>query len=380
MARRATTQLQVNVHRFLARRMERALRCGHASAGPAPGRAGLGLGCLLSAVVLAGAVVLAVVRPQPGLGDAPIVLDRATGALYVRVGEMMHPVFNLASARLIAGAADPRPVTGAAIGRARRGPPLGIPGAPGVLGPALAETATWSLCDDPAGTTLIAGADPPQPAGIDPQEAVPVSSGSGAAYLLLRGRRIPVNPADPVLQAPRRLSGLLLNAIPEAPAASIPDLGDHLAVLPGSSGGPSFASPPSSLAGPPAAVTLCAHWRAGDPAGITLSAGPPLPAGAEPAVLAQADGPGPALDRVYLPPGRSAYVRAAGVSGQGGGAGYLIAETGVRYTVGDDAAARSLGLPAVAAGAPWPMLAGLPAGPRLSREQALLTRDVVGGP
>lgn len=364
MTRRSATRLQVSAHRFLARRTERALRCGQPAGGPAPGGSALAVGCLLGVIVLAGAVALAVVRPQPGLGDASIVLDRASGALYVRVDDTVHPVFNLASARLITGAvAGPRPVAGTAIARVRHGPPLGIPGAPGVLGPALEETATWSMCDnDMVGTTLIAGVDPPASARIDPGAAVPVSSASGTTYLLRSGRRIPADPADPMLEttAPRRASGLLINAVPEAPPAEI---GGSPAVLPA------------------AAVTLCAHWRADDPAGVTLSAGVglPLPAGAALTVLAQADGPGPALDAVYLPPGRSAYVRGAGVTGQSGGAGYLIADTGVRFTVADDAAARSLGLPAAPTAVPWPMLAGLPAGPQLSREQALRARDVVSG-
>jgi hypothetical protein len=364
MAGRTTTQLQLHAHRFSARRIERALRCGQAAGGPAPGRAGLALGCLHSVIVAAGAVVLAIVRPQPGLGDAPILLDRASGALYVRVGDTVHPVFNLASARLIAGPADPRPVAGTEIAKARRGPPLGIPGVPGALGAAPAATETWSLCDDPAGTTLVVGAEPPQSARIDADAAVPVSAESTATYLVLRGRRIPVNPAGPSLEstAPRRVSGLLLNALPEAPPAK--DFDGRLATLPA------------------AAVTLCAHWHADDPVGITLSAGVglPLPAGAAATVLAQADGLGPALDAVWLPPGRSAYVRAVGVSGRPAGAGYLITETGVRFTVDDAAAARSLGLPETPAGVPWPMLAGLPAGPRLSRQQALLARDVVPPP
>ncbi|WP_041318622.1 type VII secretion protein EccB [Mycolicibacter sinensis] len=362
MAGRSTTQLQLSAHRFQARRLERALRCGQVAGGPAPGRAGLGLGCLLTVIAVAAAAVVAVARPQPGLGDAAIVLDRSSGALYVRVGDVVHPVLNLASARLIAGAADPRPVAGDAIGRARRGPPVGIPGAPGVLGEALAATATWSLCDDPAGTVLVAGVDPAHIAGLGADEAIAVSSESAITYLVLRGRRMPINPADPMLgpAGPRRVSGLWLNAIPEAPSATPSDPVGRLAEL-------------------PAAVTLCAHWRLGDPAGIMLSAGVglPLPAEAAPTPLAQADGPGPALDAVYLPPGRSAYVRASDASGRGAGAGYLITETGVRFTVSDDAAARSLGLPPMAAGVPWPMLAGLPAGPRLSRDQALLAHDVV---
>ncbi len=342
--------------------MERALRCGQVTGGPVPGRAALGLGWLFSMVVTAGAVMLAVLRPQPVLGDALIVLDRATGALYVRIGDTMHPVDNLASARLITGAADPRPVDGAAVGRARRGPPLGIPGAPGVLGTALPGAVTWSLCEDSAGTTLIVGVDPPQSARLDPQQAVPVSSESGATYLLRDGRRVVVDPADPLLDSavPRRVSALLLNAIPEAPPpGDLRAVGFRVGLAP---------------------ATLCAHWRADDPAGIALSSGLRLPAGETPTVLAQSDGPGPALDGVYLPAGHSAYVRAVDTSGHPRGVGYLIADSGVRFTVDDDDAAHRLGLPAIAAGVPWPMLAGLPTGPRLSRDQALLGHDLVPGP
>jgi len=312
-------------------------------------------------VVAVGAVMLAVLRPQPVLGDAPIVLDRATGALYVRIGDTVHPVYNLASARLITGAADPRPVDGNALGRARRGPPLGIPGAPGVLGAPLPDAVTWSLCEDSGGTVLMVGADPLQPGNFDPQQAIPVSSESGATFLLFDGRRVPVDPADPLLDSavPRRVSALLLNAVPEAPPAGLRKAFSMVGLAP---------------------ATLCVHWRADDPAGVTLSSGVRLPAEESPTVLAQADGPGPALDGVYLPPGRSAYVRAADTSGHARGVGYLIAESGVRFTVDDNDAARRLGLPAVAAGVPWPLLAGLPAGPRLSRDQALLGRDAAPGP
>jgi len=343
--------------------MERALRCGQPAGGPAPGGSALAVGALLSVIAVAGAIALALVWPQPGLGDAPIVLDRASGALYVRVDDTLHPVFNLASARLITGAAaDPRPVAATAIGRSRRGPPLGIAGAPGVLGPPLENTATWSICDnDTGGTTLIAGIDPPASARIDAEQAVSVSSESGTTYLLRAGRRVPVDPALLEATVPRRVSGLLLGVVPEAPPVE-------------------FDRSPVLL--PATAVTLCAHWRADDPAGITLSAGVglPLPAGAAPTALAQADGPGPALDAVYLPPGRSAHVRGAGVSGQAGGADYLIGDTGMRFTIADAAAARSLGLPTAPTAVPWPMLAGLPAGPLLGREQALSARTGVPGP
>ena len=57
-------------------------------------------GCLLAIVALVGCAVLAVLRPQPSLGNAPIVMGKQSGALYVRVGKTLHPVLNLASARI----------------------------------------------------------------------------------------------------------------------------------------------------------------------------------------------------------------------------------------------------------------------------------------
>ncbi|MGH3564410.1 MAG: type VII secretion protein EccB, partial [Mycobacterium sp.] len=301
--------------------------------------------------------------------------------LYVRVGETLHPVLNLASARLIAGTdANPRPVSEADLGRAKRGPLLGIPGAPQVLGTALSDAETWAVCDT-AGeaartTTVIVGDGQPGPDAhsMDPEQPVLVTpEAGGTTYLLYQGRRAVVNLADPAVVralrpaglAPRRVSGLLLNAIPEAPpAVEFPVFPGRVAVQPDSNS------------------TLCVNWarRRGGDADITLWVGDglPLPAGQAPTALAQADGEGPALDAVSLPPGRSAYVRSAGVSEQPGGARYLVADTGVRFTVSDYDAARSLGLPPTPAPAPWPVLTALPAGPQLSRQNALVARDVAG--
>jgi hypothetical protein len=94
--------------------------------------------------------------------------------------------------------------------------------------------------------------------------------------------------------------------------------------------------------------------------------------------LVQADGKKSAVDAVYLPPGRMAYVRATSLSGVNARAGtrYLISDTGVRYAVHDDNAAHDLGLPPTMVPAPWPVLAALPAGPELSRTNASVAQDV----
>jgi hypothetical protein len=123
---------------------------------------------------------------------------------------------------------------------------------------------------------------------------------------------------------------------------------------------------------------LCVTWEpapSGD-AGIAFLAGNGLPvrAGQQPVTLSRADGSGPALDAVYLPLGRSAYVRSNGRVGTG----YLVTDTGVRFAIHDDDAAHDLGLPAPIP-APWPVVVALPSGPELSRKNASVARETVAG-
>jgi type VII secretion protein EccB len=131
--------------------------------------------------------------------------------------------------------------------------------------------------------------------------------------------------------------------------------------------------------------TLCVRWThtASGGAEITFSVGGlPIPAGQEPVTLTQADGRGPAVDAAYLPPGRTAYVRATGLSGGNADAGtrYLISDSGIRFAVHDDDSAHDLGLPDAVVPAPWPLLVTLPAGPELSRANASVAQDIpVGG-
>ena len=104
MPRQPTTWLLVSGHRFLLRRLERALLTGDPR-GAGGWSVPLALGCVLAAVVTAGCAVLALLRPHPPLDRVPIVVTRESGALYVRVGDIWHPALNLASARLVAATA-----------------------------------------------------------------------------------------------------------------------------------------------------------------------------------------------------------------------------------------------------------------------------------
>ncbi|ULE33789.1 type VII secretion protein EccB [Mycobacterium sp. IDR2000157661] len=128
---------------------------------------------------------------------------------------------------------------------------------------------------------------------------------------------------------------------------------------------------------------LCAQWRWSEDTGSTSTevyTADALPRGRAVA-LAQADGSGPRIDSIVLPKGRSAYVRAAGVTGDGAHDGplYLVDDTGVVFGIHDDEAAKRLALSAPVP-APWPVIARLPRGPVLSVEAASVMRDAVSAP
>ena len=126
----------------------------------------------------------------------------------MRVGDTWHPVLNLASARLIAGPdARPQPVPESELSRTKRGPLLGIPGAPQLLAEPLkgAESA-WTIChsETDATTTVVVG---PPPAGrLAPEQTILVTVGAGSpAYLLYRGVRAVVDLGDPAVLRALRL-------------------------------------------------------------------------------------------------------------------------------------------------------------------------------
>jgi hypothetical protein len=138
----------------------------------------------------------------------------------------------------------------------------------------------------------------------------------------------------------------------------------------------------AGVAGDP---VLCARWSSASEEGTVDTAvltgdAQPLGRGDAPVDLAQADETGPGVDHFFLPRGRSAFVRAAGVTGEGGdtGALYFVDESGVVFGVHDEDAAKRLGLTSPPVAAPWPLLARLPRGPELSVEGASFVRDSVG--
>ena len=235
-----TTRLHVSGYRFLLRRIECALLGRDIRGVNEPIRASmqsLMVGAVLAIIMLAGCALLAMIRPQPALANAPIVMGKQSGALYVRIGETLHPVLNLASARLIMRTnADPQPVPESELSHNKRGLLLGIPGAPQFLGIPLGEDELrWTVCDSggaaPSTTVVIGPAEGPLSHPLAGEQSVlvrPVSGGS--TYLLYAGRRAVVNLNEPAVvralgldgQVPLAVSPTLLNAVPEAPPITTP--------------------------------------------------------------------------------------------------------------------------------------------------------------
>ncbi|MUL64739.1 type VII secretion protein EccB [Mycobacterium sp. CBMA 234] len=208
------------------------------------------VGGLVLVTGLAGCFVFSLIRPGGVAGTNVILADRDTSALYVRVGDQLHPVLNLTSARLIAGRPDnPTTVPSAELDKFPRGSLIGIPGAPERMVPNTSRDADWTVCDAvtgaEVGVTLIAGplaAGGARAAALSAHDAVLVrNDGTGSAgvnggsWLLWDGKRSAVDIGNRAVTAalglgangtalptPRPIAGGLFNTIPESAPLTAP--------------------------------------------------------------------------------------------------------------------------------------------------------------
>ncbi len=208
------------------------------------------MGALILITGLAGCFVFSLIRPSGSAGTNPVLADRSTAALYVRVGDDLHPVLNLTSARLIVGRpVNPTTVKSSELDRFPRGNLIGIPGAPERMVQNASHDANWTVCDavggsgqaaHSAGVTVIAGqphSDGARAAAIHAGQAVLVDfSGDRGAntWLLWDGKRSQIDLANHAVTnalglgvdvpAPRPIAQGLFNAIPEAPPLTAPPI------------------------------------------------------------------------------------------------------------------------------------------------------------
>lgn len=159
----------------------------------------------LTVAVILGGVFFGLVQPglPPDWKNGRLVIAKDTGARYVSVNGVLHPVINTASARLLIPSSEFAIVTtdSSAIAGIRIGAPLGIVGAPDALprGNALVNSG-WTACvTDTSGVAVTIAATP----GASVTRDAAVVENDGARFVVAGGLRYPVDPenADAVLRA-----------------------------------------------------------------------------------------------------------------------------------------------------------------------------------
>lgn len=250
MPLKPATKAQADGHRFLARRARHAVVARDVRMVHDPLKRhsmGLTVGAVAAVLGCAGAAVLALLDPTPDVDRAIIMVGRDSGQMYVRAGDTVHPVLNLASARLVSGRpAEPDTVRDSDIAGTRRGGLLGIPGAPSAL-PAHrdadgAAAVSWTVCDEVAdadrgrprivSTSVVARDGRTGPGRRTAGEEIVLATQDGAGWLLRDGTRARIDLTDGDLLAilglsrvaPRPVSAALIDPLPEVAPVSRPEI------------------------------------------------------------------------------------------------------------------------------------------------------------
>jgi type VII secretion protein EccB len=248
-----TRRDQLHAYRFLTRRAVAALVGGEPNAVEPPMRrltATTISGIMIAVLAAVGVLVYGLISPKAGSSwkhDGAIVVERETGARYVVLQGVLHPVLNYASAVLASGARGSVAVTlvdRSDLAGSPRGATIGIAGLPDSLPPASGlVSGAWTACSresqDAAGrlqvrTALSIGA--PVPATpLDGDAGVLVAApGRATDYLLWHGRSLRIG--SPSVLAELSYQG----------AAALPVANSFLGALPA---GPDLAAPQIAAVG-----------------------------------------------------------------------------------------------------------------------------------
>lgn len=235
---------QVQAYRFLTRRIGSAVLSGEPETNELPMRrfalAVFG-SAVLAALVFAGFAVYGLLRPasrQPVANT--IIVERETGAKYLFLQGLLHPVLNWTSARLILAQAKPpvRTMSQSSLRDVPRGRPVGIPNAPdalparnGLVGlPVSVCSAPRSAASVEPASHVLVGRVPAGGAPVDAGKGLLVSIDDDGAqrYLLWRGHRLRIRD-NATLAAlgwaavrPARVGVGFLNAVPPGPDLAPP--------------------------------------------------------------------------------------------------------------------------------------------------------------
>ncbi|MGB8391738.1 type VII secretion protein EccB [Mycobacterium sp.] len=260
-----STRTQVTGYQFLARRTAMALTRWRVRMEVEPGRRQtLAVVASVSAavVICLGALLYSFISPSGQISESPIIADRDSGALYVRVGDRLYPALNLASARLITGRPDnPHLVRSSQIASLPHGPLVGIPGAPSNFAPKTPPASSWLVCDTVANST---GAGAPSGVTVTVLDGTPDLSGhrrvltgsdavvlnySGETWVIREGRRsridatnrsvlLPLGLTPEQVSMAKPMSRALFDALPVGPELTVPEVQNagNPAAFPGAPG------------------------------------------------------------------------------------------------------------------------------------------------
>jgi type VII secretion protein EccB len=211
---------QLHSHQFALQRAIGALAMRDPDPVSSPmRRIGGGLFGGLMVAVLAVAAVGVIGALRPGTGSAwrdghAIIIEKETGARYVYVDQVLHPVLNITSAILILGTNQTVQVASKELVDVPRGTPMGILGAPDPLpGPDQLVDDAWSVCSrrpvaatgaaapTAAAESVVRVGWRPSAQPLDRSSGVLAADPGGGLYLLWNGRRFALPDPSPVLAA-----------------------------------------------------------------------------------------------------------------------------------------------------------------------------------
>ncbi|WP_050493646.1 type VII secretion protein EccB [Streptomyces sp. NRRL B-1381] len=253
---------QVHAHMFVMSRLSLGMLRDDPDAPESPHRRttkGYVIGLVIAVLAALAVTVYGLVVPggsNAWKATGTLVLDERSGARYLTVDGVLHPVLNETSAKLLAGERmKVVSVEPASIEDAPRGATLGIVGAPDPLprSGALSRDA-WSVC----ATRPDAAEDPLLTLGVGlTAEGRPVTSGRTTlvrtvpgddTYLLWHGTRMRLDPANYAVQslgydadAAYPVPEAFLNALPSGPDLAVPEVAGR------GKAGPSLAGRPTRV-------------------------------------------------------------------------------------------------------------------------------------
>ncbi|MFE0022697.1 type VII secretion protein EccB [Amycolatopsis sp. NPDC059021] len=251
---------QVQAHMFIMGRLSAGMLRADPDIPDTPQRRttrGFAIGIAVTILLGLGTVLFGLIKPGGATSwqqAGTVVVERESGARWIYLGGVLHPVLNQASAKLLAGPSlSVQEVSANSLAGTPRGAPVGIPGAPdGLPAAAALSSAPWLSCAAPGGDgqprnyTLLVGEAGGRP--LTAADGLLVSGPDGAVFLVWSGQKLRLDPAaggpaalgygtaDPV-----KVPAGFLNALPSGPdlvAPAVPGRGNA---------GPALAGRPSRV-------------------------------------------------------------------------------------------------------------------------------------